>query len=408
MKVHDIVLAQEEQEPAWMIEDYIPSCLSPKDLNCQSTIVVATQLLSAVAYIHSVDIVHRDIKPSNILMKDGTAILGDFGAAQRCVQGNLDTFAGTPFYLAPEFLEEKRNYTNKVDMFSCGMVLLECLSTWKPPKAESTSSALNRHMHKRWMRRVVLPHISELPEDIRPLQRGLLRRQPEKRWSALKCLAWLGDYARASGDESIIRPHPSPRDDDQETIQPGYELIVAPERRASERKRPASAALSDQVERDKARQLQFGEASPLSPDSPWPQFQSPVLRRAPSEVPYTLAQGASVVIPPPALQSPVFREPPSELPSTLAPEVALVTPSPPQGGTALSPNLELFSYVPNTNDCNRASFPSAPPQSPSWAPTPYQDEGEFPVSGEDDAYSTEENDRELLKDWDESDTEEKD
>ncbi|KAL7903871.1 hypothetical protein GGI35DRAFT_464942 [Trichoderma velutinum] len=47
-------------------------------------------------------------------MKDDTAMLGDFGTAQHSVQGNLDTFAGTPFYLAPEFLEEKRNYTNKV------------------------------------------------------------------------------------------------------------------------------------------------------------------------------------------------------------------------------------------------------------------------------------------------------
>lgn len=165
-----------------MIEDYIPSCLNPKDLNLRSTIVVATQLLSALAYIHSVDIVHRDVKPSNILMEDDTAILGYFGTAQHHVQGNLDTFTGTPIYLAPEFLEEQRNYTSKVDMFSCGMILLECLSKWDP-RSDSRwpSNALNRRMHKQWMRRIVLPHISELSEDIRPLLRGLLRRQPEKR-----------------------------------------------------------------------------------------------------------------------------------------------------------------------------------------------------------------------------------
>ncbi|KAL7940052.1 kinase-like domain-containing protein [Trichoderma barbatum] len=408
VKVHDIVFAQDEKEPAWMIEDYIPICLSPKDLDHQSTIVVATQLLSALAHIHSVDIVHRDVKPSNIFMNENTAILGDFGAAQHCVQGNLDTFTGTPIYLAPEFLEEQRNYTNKVDMFSCGMVLLECLSTWDPQSnSRWPSNALNRRMHRQWMRRIVLPHISELPEDIQPLQRGLLRRQPKKRWSALKCLEWLGDYNKASSEECIIQPHINPRDADQETIQPAH--IVTPERRANERKRPASAALSDQITRDRARQLHFGEASPLSPDFRWTPSPSPVLRRPPREVPSTLAPGASFVTPPPPLQSPVLREPPSELPSTLAPDLPFVTPPPPSPrvGTALSPNHGLFSYLPNTHDGNRHSFPDASPQSPSWALTPYQYEDEFSVSREDE-FSTEDNDQELLKDWEESDSEDKD
>lgn len=425
VKVHDIVLAQDETEPPWMIEDYIPICLNdtigfnnegfddeesgiPK-LSYNDTINVATQLLSALAYIHSVDIIHRDVKPSNILMEGTTAILGDFGAAQRCVQGNLDTFTGSPIYLAPEFLEEQRNYNNKVDMFSCGMVLLERLSKWDPQSdSRWPSNALNRRMHKQWMRQTVLPHISELPEDIRPLLRGLLRRRPEKRWSALKCLEWLG-YAKASGDEGIIRPHTNPRDADQETIQPGDANSVTPERRASERKRPASAALSDPVERYMARQPQFGEASPL-----WlglrPPAQSPGLRRPPIEVPSSLVPEAPFATQPPPRQSPESRGPPSELPSTLDPEVPFVTPAPPSPrvGTALSPNHEQFSYLPNANDYKRASFPNAPPQSPSWAPTPYQDEGEFPVLGDDNEYSTEENDHELLNDWDESDSEDKD
>ncbi|KAL7920050.1 kinase-like domain-containing protein [Trichoderma austrokoningii] len=314
----------------------------------------------------------------------------------------MDTFTGTPIYLAPEVLEEQRNYTSKVDMFSCGMVLLECLSEWDP-QSDSTwpSNALNRRMHKQWMRRTVLPYISESPQDIRPLLRGLLRRRPEKRWSALKCLAWLGDYANSSGEEVVIQSHDfqshtNPRDGDQETIQPPEDAnVVTPERRASERKRPASVALSDQVERHKGHQLRFGEASPLSPNLQWPPSQSPVLRRPPSDIPSTLVPGASFITTLPALGSV------SELPSILVPKVPSITPLPP-------PSPRVGTGLPNANDDDRVSFPDPPPRSPSWALTPYQDEGEFPTSGEDNEYSTEENDQELLNDWGKSDSEDED
>lgn len=130
--MHDIVPAENDEEPAWLIEDYLPECLRPKELDEQGTVIVFVHLFSALAYAHSLDIVHRDVKLSNILVKDGTAILGDFGSARHRVRGKYDTFAGSPVYVAPEIVEVPRSYSNKVDMFSCGMILLECLSAWNP------------------------------------------------------------------------------------------------------------------------------------------------------------------------------------------------------------------------------------------------------------------------------------
>jgi serine/threonine protein kinase len=115
--VHDIVPAQDDREPASLIEDYIPDCLCTQELDKQSTIIVFIHLFSALAYRHPLDIVYRNVNPSNILIKDSNAILGDFGAAKHRMHGKFDTFTGTSIYRALEFLEESRGYSNKVDIF---------------------------------------------------------------------------------------------------------------------------------------------------------------------------------------------------------------------------------------------------------------------------------------------------
>lgn len=47
------------------------------------------------------------------------------------------------------------------------------------------------------MRKVILLHVAEAPEEFRPLLRGLLRRKPEKRWTARKCLKRLWKITQA-------------------------------------------------------------------------------------------------------------------------------------------------------------------------------------------------------------------
>ncbi|KAI9146641.1 Calcium-dependent protein kinase 1 [Paramyrothecium foliicola] len=191
----DVASSKDVKEPPWLIMEYLPETLIPKSLDEGAAMVVATHILSALAHIHSEDLVHGDIKPSNILInREGGLIakLADFGLAQYYVQEGLHVLVGTPLYWAPELRNCAPRYTHMTDMFSFGLVLLECFSSWDPSTDSQARQSLGPESHRKWMRELVIPTVNnKAPERLRPLLRGLLRRVPENRWSALSCLQWL-------------------------------------------------------------------------------------------------------------------------------------------------------------------------------------------------------------------------
>ncbi|KAI0874081.1 hypothetical protein GGS24DRAFT_501100 [Hypoxylon argillaceum] len=113
------------------------------------------QLLTAMAYVHGEGITHRDIKPANIMVQSRKPLhlkLTDFGLAS--ISKDLWTRCGTPLYCAPELgLELRRasgeNYSNKIDIWSIGIVALEFFYGL-PPYDEKTChdwpATLNRHL----------------------------------------------------------------------------------------------------------------------------------------------------------------------------------------------------------------------------------------------------------------------
>ena len=89
-------------------------------------------LFQAINHCHAQNIVHRDIKPDNIMITaNNTVRLIDFGLS-KASKGNkqLQTVAGTPYYMAPEVLEG--NYGDKADIWSLGVLMYTLVSGYLP------------------------------------------------------------------------------------------------------------------------------------------------------------------------------------------------------------------------------------------------------------------------------------
>lgn len=90
----------------------------------------AAQLVDAVAFMHSVNVIHRDLKPENLLLDDAFRIkLTDFGTAKvlDCFDGRARTFVGTAQYQAPELLTASHT-TRSSDLWAIGCNIYQMIA----------------------------------------------------------------------------------------------------------------------------------------------------------------------------------------------------------------------------------------------------------------------------------------
>jgi serine/threonine protein kinase len=116
--------------------EYIQS-LSEKRLSTNTAIKYAKDIIEAIMYCHSKNVIHRDIKPENILIdkKTNIAKLIDFGLA-RDFDSNEFNCSGTLLYMAPEVINNQRQ-DKMIDIWAMGLVIYEMLT--------GTASFTGRH-----------------------------------------------------------------------------------------------------------------------------------------------------------------------------------------------------------------------------------------------------------------------
>jgi len=176
---------------------------------------VIFQILSAINYCHNMKIIHRDLKPENILIVDRDKNnfprikICDFGTSKMFEKGAVQRkLVGSSYYIAPEVL--KKNYDEKCDIWSCGVILYILLSARPPFGGESDKEIMeNVSLGKYDLKSSPFNHISKSCKD---LIQKLLIMDPNKRISAQEALAhnWFKDHKSKEifnqiKDENILK-----------------------------------------------------------------------------------------------------------------------------------------------------------------------------------------------------------
>ena len=107
-----------------------------RDLNEKELRYYMTQIRDGMWELHKNNIIHRDLKPQNILVNTEYCLkISDFGFA-KSYNPDTDlqqTMCGSPLYMAPEILEQKK-YTDIVDIWSIGVIMYELYFNETPVK----------------------------------------------------------------------------------------------------------------------------------------------------------------------------------------------------------------------------------------------------------------------------------
>ncbi|XP_033339552.2 unc-51 like kinase 3 homolog Aduk isoform X2 [Megalopta genalis] len=139
------------------------------------------QLALALRYLRDHNVSHMDLKPQNLLLTRRPHLVlkvGDFGFAQY-LSNSEQKFAirGSPLYMAPEILL-KRKYDARVDLWSVGVIMYECLFGRAPYSSTSVQELSEKIKDTR---PIELPKGCQVTRECKDLLLSLLKHDPDER-----------------------------------------------------------------------------------------------------------------------------------------------------------------------------------------------------------------------------------
>ena len=152
----------------------------------------ACEVLLALQYFHKNNIVYRDLKLDNILLgADGHIKVADYGICKANMPfgATTSTFCGTPDYMAPEILMNRR-YGIAVDWWSFGVLIYVMLVGRYPFHGEEENDILDAILSD------AIEYPSNMPRVTISLLQSLMNKMPTRRLGA------------GSADAEEVKKHP--------------------------------------------------------------------------------------------------------------------------------------------------------------------------------------------------------
>lgn len=165
----------------------------------QQSKTIFSQIVSAVDYMHSRNIIHRDLKSENVFFcQSDTVKVGDLGFSTtiHSVDQALRTFCGSPPYAAPELFQDDSYIGTPVDVWALGILLFFMVSGYMPFRAQTVAA----------LKKLILDGEFEIPSHVSlecaALIRGILRKSFRDRYTMAQVVdsAWLRDNMAALGN----------------------------------------------------------------------------------------------------------------------------------------------------------------------------------------------------------------
>ncbi|TPX65616.1 hypothetical protein CcCBS67573_g08075 [Chytriomyces confervae] len=137
------------KDDLWLVLEYmnggkLTDIIDHNPLSEGNIAAICQGTLAGLTHLHRLQIIHRDIKSDNILLSaEGTVKLTDFGFSAKLSseRHRRATMVGTPYWMAPEIVKQK-DYGAKVDVWSLGIMAIECIEGEPPYLDEEPVKAL--------------------------------------------------------------------------------------------------------------------------------------------------------------------------------------------------------------------------------------------------------------------------
>ncbi|CAI2365912.1 unnamed protein product [Moneuplotes crassus] len=153
-----------------------------KRLSEETTKFYAAQIVSAIGYLHSKNIMYRICcLENNMLCEDGYLKLSNFELTKDIADEDLASkFCGVPEYLAPEIVSEEQ-YNHSVDWWAVGIVIYELIVGFPPFHHKNQSTMFD--LIKRFPIKFPDPvrHKIDMSEHVKDIITKLLQKDPSER-----------------------------------------------------------------------------------------------------------------------------------------------------------------------------------------------------------------------------------